>query len=98
MFEEALKKVDREKQGFLHAIRHHEKLLAEETEKREREKQEQYKRATFADCNEDSIEKALQFIGMDESASKDSIVKDLELWRDYAHIFLSSIGFEPNKR
>ena len=94
----AWKEVSKAKQGFLNAIRHQEKLLAEETAKKERETQEQYARATFADCNENSIEKALQFIGMDESASKDSIVKDLELWRDYAHIFLSSIGFEPNKR
>ena len=37
-FEEALKKVDQEKQGFLRAIRHQEKLIAEETEKKEREK------------------------------------------------------------
>ena len=56
---------------------------------KEREKQEQYKRATFADCNEDSIEKALQFIGTDESASKGSLEKDLELWRDYAQLFMS---------
>ena len=68
------------------------------TEMKEREKQEQYKRATFADCNENSIEKALQFIGTDESGSKGTLEKNLELWRDYARVFMGSIGFEPNKR
>ena len=52
-------------------------------------------RAGFADCEEDCIKKALQFIGVSKSAS---IEKELILWRDYAYYFMGSIGFETNKR
>ena len=79
-------------------IKHQEKLRADETAKKERETQAQYARATFADCDEDSIEKALQYIGTVESASKESLEKDLTLWRNYTQLFMGSIGFEPNKR
>ena len=96
--DDALREVSKAKQGFLNAIRHQEKLLAEETAKKEREMQEQYARATFDDCEEDSIEKALQFIGTNKSGSKGSPEKCLELWRDYAQLFMGSIDFEPNKR
>ena len=41
-FEEALKEVTEGNRGFMNAIRHQEKLLTEETEMKEREKQEQY--------------------------------------------------------
>ena len=94
-YEEALKEVSKEKQRHLSDIKHQEKLLAEEIAKREMEKQEQYARAAFADCDEDCIEKALQFIGVAKSAS---IEKDLTLWRNYTQLFMGSIGFEPNKR
>ena len=61
------------------------------------EKQQQYARATFGDCEESAVEKAMQLIGKNCYLPSEALEKKLELWEDTAVLFMKPAGLEPNK-
>ena len=61
------------------------------------EKQQQYARATFSDCEESAVEKAMQLIGKNCYIPSEALEKKLQLWEDTAILFMKPAGLEPNK-
>ena len=61
------------------------------------EKQQQYARATFGDCEESAVEKAIQLIGKNCYLPSEALKEKLKLWCNTAVLFMKSAGLEPNK-